>query len=243
MEPHILIVDDDPFIAKMIDFLLVDAGYDTTTLADPRRVLPFLADHAVDLVLLDVMMPHIDGFALGALLRRQFPDLPIIFLTARGQPGDKVEGFGHGADDYLAKPFEPTELLVRIQAVLRRYRRAERNRFGTVIRVGEATLDLGELQFAAPGRSPVLLTPTEMKILECLMRNANTVISRETLIERTWGYDYEGESNRVDVYIRRLRRKVEADAEKPLFIRTVRGMGYIFREGRYGEGEPCAATA
>jgi two-component system response regulator RegX3 len=229
---HILIVEDDPFMTKMLDFLLVDSGYQTTTLSDPRQVSAFLKENAIDLVLLDVMLPYIDGFTLCTTLRREHPDIPVIFLSARGMVGDKVDGFGHGADDYIAKPFEPTEMLARIQAVLRRYRRAERNLFGMVIKVGDTALDLGELQFAAPGRRPALLTPTEMKILECLMRNANAVISRETLIERTWGYDYEGGSNRVDVYIRRLRKKIEADPDDPMFIHTVRGLGYVYREGR-----------
>ncbi len=232
MKTHILMVEDDPFMSKMIVFLLNDAGYETTTLGDPRAVVPFLKENAVDLILLDVMLPHMDGFTLCQQLRREHPDVPVIFLSARGMVNDKVDGFGHGADDYIAKPFEPTELLARIQAVLRRYRRAERNLFGMVIRVGDAALDLGELQFTAPQRRPVLLTPTEMKILECLMRNANAVISRETLIERTWGYDYEGGSNRVDVYIRRMRKKIEQDPDDPAFIHTVRGLGYVFRDGR-----------
>jgi two-component system response regulator RegX3 len=232
MKTHILMVEDDPFMSKMIVFLLNDAGYETTTLSDPRAVGPFLKENAVDLILLDVMLPYMDGFTLCTQLRREHPDVPVVFLSARGMVNDKVDGFGHGADDYIAKPFEPTELLARIQAVLRRYRRAERNLFGMVIKVGDTALDLGELQFTAPQRRPVLLTPTEMKILECLMRNANAVISRETLIERTWGYDYEGGSNRVDVYIRRLRKKIEKDPDDPLFIHTVRGLGYVFRDGR-----------
>jgi two-component system response regulator RegX3 len=232
MKTHILIVEDDPFMSKMIVFLLNDAGYETTTLGDPRGVGLFLKENAVDLVLLDVMLPYMDGFTVCNQLRREHPDVPVVFLSARGMVSDKVDGFGHGADDYIAKPFEPTELLARIQAVLRRYRRAERNLFGMVIKVGDTALDLGELQFSAPQRRPVLLTPTEMKILECLMRNANAVISRETLIERTWGYDYEGGSNRVDVYIRRLRKKIEMDPDDPSFIHTVRGIGYVFREGR-----------
>jgi len=232
MSTHILLIDDDALIGKWLSFLLSDAGYAMSTLADPRRAPEFLREHAVDLVLLDIMMPHIDGYTLAAEMRRAHPDIPIIFLSARSQVRDKVDGFGHGADDYIAKPFEPTELLARIQAVLRRYHRADRNVYGSTIKVGATALDLSELQFSAPERPPALLTPTEMKILECLMRNANAVISRETLIERTWGYDYEGGSNRVDVYIRRLRKKIEADPDDPMFIHTVRGLGYVYRDGR-----------
>ncbi len=233
MSPHLLLLDPDPFMTKMLVFLLQDGGYRTTTLADPRLVGTLLAETAVDLILLDVLLPHIDGLTLCTTLRRDHPDIPVIFLSARGTVGDKVAGFARGADDYVAKPFEPTELIVRIQAVLRRYRRTERNLFGMVVKVDNMTLDLGQLQFSAPGRPAVLLTPTEMKILECLMRNANAFVSRETLIERTWGFDYEGDTNRVEVYIRRLRTKLEEDPNNPVFIRTKRGVGYVFKDGRH----------
>jgi DNA-binding response OmpR family regulator len=232
MKTHVLLVDDDALTGKLIDFMLTDAGYEIYTLADPRRVSEFLREYPIDLVLLDIMLPHMDGYAIAKQVRREYPDIPIVFLSARGMVTDKVEGFAQGADDYVAKPFEPTELLARIQAVLRRYRRAERNVFGTVIRVGETALDLGELRFSGPKRRPAILTPTEMKLLECLMRNANAVISRETLIERTWGYDYDGFGNRVDVYIRRIRNKIEEDPSSPSYIHTIRGMGYVFREAK-----------
>jgi len=229
MDTHILAVDSDPLAAKLLTFLLGDAGYQTTALADPRLVDPFLAQDAVDLILLDGMPPRGDGFALCTALRRAHPDIPVIFLSARCAVADRVAGLQAGADDYLAKPFEPAELLARIQAVLRRYRRAERHRFGSLIRAGDAALDLGQLRFTAPGRPAIPLTATEMKLLECLMRNANAVVSRETLVERAWGYDCDGDSNRVAVYIRRLRTKIEADPAKPVLIDTVRGMGYTFR--------------
>jgi two-component system response regulator RegX3 len=230
MKAHILIVEDDAFTAKMLAFVLTDNGYHVSTIPDPDAVLPFLRDHPVNLVLLDVAFPRADGLALCVALQRAHPDLPVIFLSARASLADKVAGFSRGADDYLTKPFEPLELLVRIQAVLRRHRRAERNVFGMTIKVGTATLDMQEMRFVAPPRDPVALTPTEMKILECLMRNANAVLSRETLIERTWGYDYEGVDNRMNVYIGRLREKIEADPKEPAYIQTIRGLGYVFRD-------------
>jgi DNA-binding response OmpR family regulator len=230
MQTHILVVEDDPLLAKLVDMMLVSERYTVTTLSDPRRVGPFLAEHTIDLILLDVSLPYIDGFTLATQLRRQHPDIPIIFVTARGQPSDKAEGFARGADDYLSKPYEPAELLARIQAVLRRYRWRERNRFGAVIRVGEAMLDLSDLRFIAPDRSPVTLTPTEMKVLECLMRHANAVISAETLIERTWGHDYKGEGHNLHVYLQRLRAKIERNPRSPQYIQTVRGAGFIFRD-------------
>ncbi len=229
MDIHILAVDGDPFTSRMLAFLLEDSGYRTTTLPDPRRVGGFLEENAVDLILLDVMLPYIDGFTLCTTLRRARPDTPVVFLSAHGMVADRVVGLNRGADDYITKPFEPTELLARIQAVLRRYRRAERNCFGTLIRAGDTALDLGALRFTASTRRPVLLTPTEMKLLECLMRNANAVVSRATLVERTWGYDCDGETNRVEVYIRRLRRKIEVYPGTPRYLHTVRGMGYRFR--------------
>jgi two-component system response regulator RegX3 len=228
---HILLVDDDLLVGKLLTYLLDDAGYTMTVLADPRCASAFLQENTVHLVLLDIVLPHRDGYTVAEELRRVQPDIPIIFLSARARAGDKVEGFDHGADDYIAKPFEPTELLARIQAVLRRYHRTERNVCGSVIKVGDTCLDLGELQFSAPGRPPVLVTPTEMKILECLMRNANSVITRAALIERIWGLDCDDLGNRVDVSIRRVRAKIEPDPGNPMLIRTVRGIGYIFRTG------------
>ncbi len=233
MNTHILLIDDDPLVGKLLTFLLNEAGYTITVLADPRSARAFVHDNPVDLVLLDIALPHRDGYAVAKELRAAHPDIPIIFLSGRAQVSDKVVGFEHGADDYVAKPFEPTELLARVQAVLRRYHRAERNVYGSVIKVGETCLDLGELAFSTPNRPAVFLTPTEMKILECLMRNANAVITREALIERTWGYDCDDFGNRVDVYIRRVRAKIETDPAAPTFIHTVRGIGYLFRTEKW----------
>ncbi|MGI8688605.1 MAG: response regulator transcription factor [Thermomicrobiales bacterium] len=232
MSGQILLVDDDALIGKLLTFLLGNAGYTITALADPRRACAFVHNNPIDLVLLDITLPHLDGYAVAEELRREHPDIPIIFLSARARVSDTVAGFNHGADDYVAKPFEPTELLARIQAVLRRYRRAGQHISGSVITVGDTALDLSELQFSMPGHPPVPLTPTEMKILACLMRNANAVITREALIERTWGFECDDFGNRVDVYIRRVRAKIEADPGDPAFIHTVRGTGYMFRAAK-----------
>jgi DNA-binding response OmpR family regulator len=232
MKTHILVVDGDPFMAKMLAFVLADSGYQTTTLSDPGAVIRFLADHNVSLILLDVILPHTDGLTLCTTIQSKHPDIPIIFLSAHGHLNDKVAGFDRGADDYIVKPFEPMELLARVRAVLRRHQRADRNVLGMAIKVGYATLDLQELRFAAPGQESVALTVTEMKVLECLMRNANAVLSREALIERVWGYNFDGCDNRTNVYIRRLRGKIEADPEEPRYIQTVRGFGYTFRDRR-----------
>jgi DNA-binding response OmpR family regulator len=175
-----------------------------------------------------VSLPYQDGFSLCAQVKRQHPDTPIILVGARGTTADLVKGFGQGADDFITRPYEAAELLARVQAVLRRYRRAERNLYGVLVKVGGTSLDLGRLTFTTPSGQAVLVTPTEMRLLECLMRNAHAVIPRERLIEQTWGYDGEGGDNRVDVYIRRLRHKIEAHPKDRDLIRTVRGIGYIY---------------
>jgi two-component system, OmpR family, response regulator RegX3 len=235
MTTHILVVQSDLTTDKLLRFLLPEKGYQMTMLADPRAVGPLLREKSVNLVLLDVALPYIDGFTLCATIRGEHPDIPVIFLTERDTLQDKVRGFSQGADDYIPKPFEPNELLARIQAVLHRYRRAEGNRSSIVVRVGDTSLDLGKMQFTAAAHRPILLTPTEMKLLECLMRNANVVVSRKMLIERTHGDHSPEGSNRTDVYIRRLRKKVEANPDDPKYIHTVRGVGYIYRDARSQE--------
>lgn len=232
MTKHVLIVQDDSATSDLLNALLPESGYRVTTIADPRAVGPFLRETTVNLVLLDVALPYIDGFMLCATLRTEHPRIPIIFVTEHDALREKVMGFSQGADDYIGKPFDPPELLARIRAVMHRYRWIEDDQNQIVITAGDTSLDLGKMQFVAPERRPILLTPTEMKLLECLMRNANTVVSRNTLIARTHGdYSPEG-SNRTDVYIRRLRKKIEANPMDPSLIHTIRGVGYVFRNVR-----------
>lgn len=229
MKTHILIVDEDPLHCKLLSFLLTDAGHEASILGDQRGIDPFLREHAVDLILLGVMLPSVNGFTMCAQLRQAHSDTPIILLSERCTTTDLVRGFNQGADDYVTKPYEAAELLARVQAVLRRYRRVERNHFGALVKVGKTSLDLGRLSFTASSGRAVVITPTEMRILECLMRNANAVIPREKLIEQTWGYDSENADNRIDVHIRRLRHKIEAHPKDRRLIRTVRGVGYAFQ--------------
>jgi len=237
---HILIVDDDPLHTKLLGFLLGDAGYRASILADARAIEPFLRDRAVDLVLLGAAHPSVDGFGVCAALRRDHGDLPVILLSERGTTNDLVRGFHQGADDYIVKPYEAAELLARVAAVLRRYRRVERSHGGALVSVGKASLDLGRLAFTAASGRAVVITPTEMRLLECLMRNANAVIPRAKLIEQTWGYESENADNRIDVHIRRLRHKIEAHPKDRDLIRTVRGVGYSFRGDRDGERRDSA---
>lgn len=231
MRTRILIVDDDPLRCKMLSFVLADAGYEVSALRDHRTVHDYLRHNAVDLIFLDLSLPFDSGLSLCAKLRRDHGGTPVILLSERTGTGDLVNGFHQGADDYITRPYEPAELLARAQAVLRRYRLVERHRFGSLVKVGDTCLDLGRLSFTAASGHPIIVTPTEMRILECLMRSANTVISREKLIVEAWGYDADSADNRVDVYIRRLRRKIESHPENRELIRTVRGVGYVFQDG------------
>jgi two-component system, OmpR family, response regulator RegX3 len=232
MNGNIVLVDDDPVTAKVMRFILEDAGYKTRVLHRGSEVVAEVTEKETDLVLLDVTLPDIDGFTLCKLLRGRRYHGPIIFLTGRGKIHDKVEGFSCGADDYIVKPFEPLELLARVESVIRRVKRSDQQSMGTVLRVDDAELSIGELTYKSDVVGTVSLTPTEMRILECLMRNSWIVISRETLIDRVWGYDFIGDTNRVDVYIRRVRRKIELDPTNPCYLRTVRGIGYVFRVDR-----------
>jgi DNA-binding response OmpR family regulator len=224
-----MIVDDDVVTTKVLRFLLDDEGYSTHVLHRGSQVVQAVTNQETDLVLLDVNLPDIDGFTLTKLLRAHRYFGPIILITGRNSLADKLSGFEHGADDYLPKPYEPLELLARVEAVLRRAKNADQQPLGSVLRVDDAELSLGTLTYRSDTVAEALLTPTEMRLLEVLMRNSWIVIGRDTLIERVWGYDFPGDTNRVDVYIRRVRRKIEADPQQPRYLHTVRGVGYVFR--------------
>jgi DNA-binding response OmpR family regulator len=230
-KPRVLVVDDNLQSLKMLRFLLADQGYDVVVCQDADEVRERLDDMSdpIDVLVLDVMMPKVDGFALCQQIRRDGRTLPIIFLSARGEPADRAEGLKMGADDYVAKPFDPGELLQRIAAVLRRSRAAAAAlETQPSLKVGEVEIDPSRLKVRVGGSPYQDLTPTEAKLLHCLMRNAGQVLSRGVLISQVWDYDHDGYDNTVDVYIGRLRRKVEAEAAEPRYIRTVRGVGYVF---------------
>jgi DNA-binding response OmpR family regulator len=229
MNARVVIVDDDPVTAKVMRFVLDDEGYETAMVSRGSQVFAEVLGHETQLVLLDVNLPDISGFELCKELRARRYLGPIIFITGRGDIQDKVEGFRIGADDYIVKPYEPLELVARVSSVLRRFYRTDQQSMGTILRADDAELNIGELTYSSDTTEPTLLTPTEMRILECLMRNNRLVISRETLIERIWGYDFVGDTNRVDVYIRRVRRKIERDPANPRYLHTIRGIGYVFR--------------
>jgi DNA-binding response OmpR family regulator len=227
---RILIVDDDRPSLKMTAFLLREEGYTVFTADNGQEALRMIDEKQPDLLVLDVMMPGMDGWEVTRNLRRT-TNLPILILSAKGETSDRVFGLDLGADDYLAKPFEPSELLARVRAVLRR---AEAFTFGepqSQLTVEGFRLDPVNNTVTLPNNRSVELTPIEFRLLHCLMRNTGRVLTHEQLLSTVWGYDYEGYSNQVAVYIRRLRSKLEPNPDDPRYIVTARGLGYKFETG------------
>ncbi|MCD6520520.1 MAG: response regulator transcription factor [Anaerolineae bacterium] len=226
---RILAVDDDRNNLKMIAFLLREEGYEVITTDNGKEALELVDSQHPDLVILDVMMPQIDGFEVCRRIR-QTMDVPIIILSAKGETADKVLGLELGADDYLPKPFEPSELLARVRAVLRRSEISTFDDPNAAVSVSGLRLDpVGNRVILEDGRA-VDLTPIEFRLLHCLMRNAGRTLSHDYLLSHAWGYDYDGYSNQIAVYIRRLRSKIEEDPANPKYITTVRGLGYRFEK-------------
>ncbi len=222
---HILVADDDIPSVKLTSFVLEEAGYRVYKAYDAGSILQSVEQHNPDLILLDVMMPKSSGFDICRQIRRT-SDVPIIFLSGRSQLQDRVMGLQIGGDDYLVKPFEPSELLARVEAVLRR-RNSDMLNPSTRLSQGGLTLDPVEHRVVFEDRS-VELTPLEFRLLYYLMKNSGRVLNTSQILSKVWGYDYEGESNLVAVYIRRLRTKIESDPEHPQHVITVRNLGYKF---------------
>lgn len=224
---HTLIVDDDPPTVKMITYLLKEENYTVTSAENGMVALELLEREKPDIVILDVMMPRMDGLEVCRKIR-EFSKVPIIMLSAKGQVLDKITALRTGADDYITKPFEPAELLARVNAILRRSTVSFTNGSPAKFSVGDVEIDTVERRARVRGRKPVYLTPTELRLLHCLMRNAGRTLTRDTLREQVWEYTYDGESNSIDVYIKRLRTKLEKNPTQPELLITVRGQGYRF---------------
>ena len=221
----ILVVDDEELLVKGIRFNLQNDGYEVVTGTNGREAVELAHDPEVRLIILDIMMPEIDG--LEACRRiREFSDVPIIMLTARTQDMDKLLGFEHGADDYLTKPFNILELKARIRALLRRSGGYETKH--DRITVGAITVDTRERNVYKDGVA-VDLTAREFDVVELLIRNPNRVYSRENLLDLIWGYEYRGDIRTVDVHIRRIREKLETVPASPEYIMTKWGVGYYFK--------------
>jgi DNA-binding response OmpR family regulator len=223
---YILVVDDDQFANSLVQFVLSKEGYEVQTTDNPRGALQMIQKREPDLLIIDVMMPYITGFEFASRLRTEGYDVPIIFMTAQDGIESKLQGFNIGADDYICKPFNHQELVARVQAVMRRVKQS--GKVGnTSIHSGQFELFPGELKVVVSGDTSITLTPTEMQVLRVFMVSAGQVVDRDQLLSEVWN-DSENNSNIVDVYIRRLRLKLEEDADRPQHIISVRGIGYKF---------------
>ena len=223
----ILVVDDEELLVKGIRFNLQNDGYDILTGTNGVEAIEIAKSQNPDLIVLDVMMPEMDGLTACSHIR-DFSNVPIILLTAKADDMDKLIGFDHGADDYLTKPFNILELKARIRALLRRSA-LQKNDAEQVLQIGSITLDLSGRNAYKAG-SLVDLTAKEFDVIEFLMRNANHVYSREALLDTIWTMEYRSDIRTVDVHIRRLREKLEENPAEPQYIMTKWGVGYYFRK-------------
>jgi len=224
MKAHILIVDDDPRITDLLRRVLAYEGYSIASAASGSEALNRSLERPPDLVVLDIMLPGLDGLEVAQRLRAAGDNVPILMLTARDTVADRVKGLETGADDYLVKPFAPEELVARVKALLRRSQE-ERHE---VLRFADVELDTGT-RVAHRGAREIDLSPTEYELLALFLRRPRQVLTREIILDRVWGMDFEGSSNVMEVYIGYLRTKLEAEGESRL-IHTVRGVGYVFKE-------------
>jgi two-component system, OmpR family, alkaline phosphatase synthesis response regulator PhoP len=223
---RILIVDDEPNIVRLLQSYLQREGFEVLTATDGRAGLQIARTMHPQLVVLDLLLPEVDGLEVCRLLRQE-SDVYIIMLTARSEETDKIVGLGLGADDYVTKPFSPREMVARIKAVLRRSRRRAAEHEAQVLRFPGLVVDTGRRTVTVRGQD-VELTVLDFDILRTLAASPGMVFSRAVLLEKVWGYDYLGDERVVDVHIGLLRKRIEQDPADPSFVKTVRGVGYKF---------------
>ncbi|WP_225848005.1 response regulator transcription factor [Streptomyces sp. HPF1205] len=233
---RILIVDDEPAVREALRRSLAFEGYETELAGDGLAALDQVAAHRPDAIVLDVLMPRMDGLTTARRLRAGGVTTPILMLTARDTVGDRVTGLDAGADDYLVKPFELDELLARLRALLRRssYTAAAGHPDDTALTFGDLRMDPATREVTRAGR-PVELTRTEYTLLELFLTHPRQVLTREQILKAVWGFDFEPSSNSLDVYVMYLRRKTEAGG-LPRIVHTVRGVGYVLRAADNGPG-------
>ena len=224
----ILVVDDERLLVKGIKFNLENDGYDVITGSDGVEAVQMAAEEKIDLIILDLMMPRMDGLEACRKIR-EFSQVPIIMLTAKADDMDKLMGFEHGADDYITKPFNILELKARVRALLRRSGGGKKEKEKNVLTAGNITLDTDARNAFNDGMLTEL-TAKEFDLIEMLMRNPNRVYSREALLDTIWGYEYHSEIRTVDVHVRRLREKLEKNPAEPEYIMTKWGVGYYFKK-------------
>lgn len=234
MQKRVLIVDDEPHILTLVSYHLVKEGFDVTTVEDGRSALELGQGQPFDFIVLDIMLPQLDGVEVCKRLRKAGIETPILMLSAKGEEFDKVLALELGADDYMTKPFSPRELLARIKAILRRTEKnqlselpQEEDQSDTKFQVADLSVYLERHQIYKADRE-ISLTPKEFELLVYLLKHPRMTLTRERLLERIWGYDFGQETRLVDVHIGKLREKIEDNPKAPAIIKTVRGYGYKF---------------
>ena len=228
MADKVLVVDDEKLIVKGIKYSLEQDGMEVSCAYDGQEALELIKTHSYDIVLLDVMLPVMDGYTVCQQVR-EFSDVPIIMITAKSEDMDKILGLDYGADDYMTKPFNILEVKARIKAIKRRNRHIVSSEPGTRIISGNMVMDRNNRRVYIKGRE-VSLTTKEYDVLELLVTNPNKVYGRDMLLSLIWGYDYPGDARTVDVHIRRLREKIETNPSEPEYVHTKWGMGYFFKQ-------------
>ncbi len=229
MAKKVLVVDDEKLIVKGIRFSLEQDGMEVTCAYDGEEALKLATENKFDMILLDIMLPKMDGFTVCQHIR-DFSNVPIVMLTAKGDDMDKILGLEYGADDYITKPFNILEVKARIKAIMRRTRQSEpKQEKEKVIESGDLKLDCESRRLFVTGRE-INLTAKEFDLLELLVTNPNKVYGRENLLNLVWGYEYPGDVRTVDVHVRRLREKIEPNPSEPRYVHTKWGVGYFYQK-------------
>lgn len=229
MSRKVLVVDDEKLIVKGIRFSLEQDGMDVDCAYDGEEALKLIRENKYNIILLDVMLPKLDGFQVCQQVR-EFSDVPIVMLTAKGEDMDKILGLEYGADDYITKPFNILDVKARIKAIMRRTAASEpKEENSKVIESGDLKLDCESRRLFVQGRE-INLTAKEFDLLELLVMNPNKVYSRENLLNLVWGYEYPGDVRTVDVHVRRLREKIEPNPSEPKYVHTKWGVGYFYQK-------------
>lgn len=233
----VLIVDDEPSIVTLLTFNLEKEGYHVTSANDGLVGYELALNESFDFLILDIMLPRLDGMEITKRLRQEKVQTPILLLTAKDDTIDRILGLEIGADDYLTKPFSPREVLARMKAIFRRMEprqgaeavtEAPIEEAPALLQIGDIIADLTNFQVTVKG-TPIFLTPKEFELLVYFMKRKDRVIDRDTLLDRIWNYDFAGQSRIVDVHVSHLREKIEADPKNPQYLVTVRGFGYKFQ--------------
>lgn len=231
----VLVVDDEPSIVTLLTFNLEKDGYQVVSAEDGAEGFELALSNQFDFIILDVMLPNMDGLEITKSLRREKIDTPILILTAKDDQVDKIIGLEIGADDYLTKPFSPREVLARMKAIFRRLKPASappeeiNEPVSKPLILGEIAVDEQNYEVSVRGKK-IELTPKEFELLVYFMKRKDRVIDRDTLLDRIWNYDFAGQSRIVDVHVSHLRDKIELDPKRPIYLVTVRGFGYRFQE-------------